>query len=206
MRADREGRVPKDVPDALLDRRSLLRRSGALLLTLSPLSGLISACGMGDRRDDMMRDGEAPAWMMSGGMDPQMMRDMPVIHDLLTAHNKIRREVEDVPGGIRAVTTSEDPNVAGLIRTHVFAMRERVADGRPIRQMDPLFREIFEHYRRIDMHVENVPDGVRVVETSRDPQVAMLIRQHARRAVSEFVRDGMDRAMEPTPLPRGYRG
>ena len=36
-----------------------------------------------------------------------------------------------------------------------------------------------------------------------DSQVAFLIRQHARRAVSEFVADGMDRAMRPTRLPPG---
>jgi quercetin dioxygenase-like cupin family protein len=40
-----------------------------------------------------------------------------------------------------------------------------------------------------------------VVETSDDPEVVALIRQHAHRAVSEFVERGMDRAHEPTPLP-----
>jgi hypothetical protein len=34
----------------------------------------------------------------------------------------------------------------------------------------------------------------------------LLIRQHAHRAVSEFVAEGMARAMEPTPLPPGYTG
>jgi hypothetical protein len=34
--------------------------------------------------------------------------------------------------------------------------------------------------------------------------VAPLIRQHARRAVSEFVARGMERMHEPTPLPDGY--
>jgi hypothetical protein len=36
-----------------------------------------------------------------------------------------------------------------------------------------------------------------------DSQVALLIRQRARRAVSEFVADSMDRAMRPTRLPPG---
>jgi len=34
--------------------------------------------------------------------------------------------------------------------------------------------------------------------------VTLLIRQHARAAVSQFVADGMARAMQPTPLPDGY--
>lgn len=85
-------------------------------------------------------------------------------------------------------------------------MRARLAQGDPIREMDPLFREIFKHHEAIEMQVENVQGGVRVTETSADPQVALLISQHARRAVSEFVASGMERAMRPTPLPPGYRG
>jgi hypothetical protein len=84
-------------------------------------------------------------------------------------------------------------------------MKERVEDGNPIRQMDPLFREIFEHNGQIELRVEELPGGVRVLETSNDPQVTLLIREHAHRAVSEFIRDGMARAMGPTPLPSGYQ-
>ena len=158
----------------------------------------------GMMRDGMM--GDMPDWMMSRGqmMDPQMMRDMPVIHGLLTAHEQIQREVEDVPGGIRSVTTSADPEIAQLIRTHVWQMKERMEDGRPIRRMDPVFRELFEHHDKIDIDIEEIPGGVRVLETSDDPQVTLLIRQHARHAVSEFVEGGMRRAMQPTPLPEGY--
>lgn len=87
-----------------------------------------------------------PDWMMSGGgkMDSEMMRDMGPIHDLLM-HQKIQRNVEEIPNGIRAVTTSADPEIAKLIRTHVSQMKSRIEDGRPIRVMDPLFREIFDH-------------------------------------------------------------
>lgn len=56
------------------------------------------------------------------------------------------------------------------------------------------------------MEVDSISGGVLVVETSPDPQVEPLIRQHARRAVSEFVAQGMERAMRPTPLPPGIEG
>jgi hypothetical protein len=190
---------------AALDRRSVLRRAAALLLGLPPVAGLLAACGGRGRGGMMMEDG-APEWMMSGAMGPQMMRDMPVIHDLLVNHEQIRRDVEDARGGVRAVTTSSNPGIAELIRNHVRAMSERIEEGNPIRQMDPLFREIFEHYEQIELRIEEVRGGVRVVETSDDPQVTLLIRQHARRAVSEFVRFGMARAMRATPLPPGYEG
>ena len=167
--------------------------------------GMMGDHGMMDRDGigEMMRD--MPDGMMSRGMmDRNMMRDMHVIHDLLMDHEKIRREVENIPGGVRTVTTSSDPSVTESIRTHVYQMKSRIEEGRLIRHMDPLFREIFEHHDKIDMRIEEVPGGVRVTETSADPQVALLIRQHARRAVSEFVERGMRRAMQPTPLPEGY--
>jgi hypothetical protein len=161
---------------------------------------------MGEGMDTGMMGDGMPGWMMSPGMDAHTMRDMRVIHDLLLHHEQIERRVDDMAGGIRAVTTSDDPRLVDRIRTHVLQMRARLEEGDPIRQMDPLFREIFEHDDAIEMQVENVPGGVRVTETSADPQVALLIRQHARRAVSEFVAEGMARAMRPTPLPPGYRG
>ena len=40
-------------------------------------------------------------------------------------------------------TTSVYPEVAGRIRAHIWQMKERIEQGRPIRMMDPLFREIF---------------------------------------------------------------
>lgn len=71
--------------------------------------------------------------------------------------------------------------------------------------MDPLFREIFRHHEKIELEIEEVPGGVRVAETSEDAEVVLLIRQHALRAVSEFVEGGMRRAMQPTPLPDEYQ-
>lgn len=154
--------------------------------------------------DMPMASGSMPEWMMSRGPMADMMQDMPVIHQLLVNHEKIERQVENIPHGIRSVTTSDDPKVAGLIRKHVYQMKERLEQGKPIRMMDPVFREIFEHREKINMEIEEIPGGVRVTETSQDPQVVSLIRQHAHEAVSEFVEAGMQRAMRPTPLPEGY--
>jgi hypothetical protein len=188
-------------------RRSLLRGALALIASVPPVASVLSACGgMQEAMETGMMGEEMPGWMMSRGMDAQLMRDMDVIHALLLGHERIARRVGDIPSGIRAVTTSDDSEVADLIRNHVLQMQARLEKGDPIRQMDPLFREIFEHHDAIEMQVENVSGGVSVTETSADPQVTLLIRQHAHRAVSEFVAEGMPRAMRPTPLPPRYRG
>lgn len=190
-----------------VSRRAFLGRAFALVAATPPVAALLSACGaMGEEVGTGMMEEGMPGWMMSRGMDAELMRDMRVIHELLVAHEQIDRQVDDIHGGIEALTRSDDDELAARIRTHVRQMQARLARGDPIREMDPLFREIFEHHDAIAMPIEKVPGGVRVTETSDDPQVALLIRQHARRAVSEFVADGMARAMRPTPLPPGYRG
>lgn len=161
--------------------------------------------GDGMMGPDMMTD--MPSWMMSRGMrmDGDMMAHMRIIHGLLVQHEAIEREVEDIPGGVRTVTTSDDPEVAALIKKHVWQMKQRLEQGQPIRRMDPLFREIFRHHDAIEMRIEEIPEGLIVTETSDDPEVVALIRQHAHEAVSEFVEEGMSRAMRPTPLPEEVR-
>lgn len=188
--------------DVQLDRRALLSRGLAFAVGAVPCVSFLAGCG----DDDAMMGRRMPEWMMSEGMmDPAMIEDMRVIRQLLAGHERISRSVDDVPGGIRSRTTSTDEQLADLIRTHVWQMKSRVEEGAPIRRMDPVFREIFIHHEAIEMEVERLPRGVRVMETSTDPEVELLIRQHARRAVSEFVAEGTARAMQPTPLPAGYR-
>jgi uncharacterized protein YdcH (DUF465 family) len=182
-----------------------------LLLLFFVSLGLLG-CGSDHKEmmgDGMMQDGmmseEMRKAMMSDEMGPQMMQDMRPIHTLLMQHEKIERTVENLENGVRTRTTSSDPQIAAAIQLHVRQMHERIKEKQPIRQMDPLFREIFKHADKIDMQIEDIQGGVEVVETSNDEQVVKLIQQHAHRAVSEFVERGMQRAMEPTPLPEGYQ-
>ena len=142
--------------------------------------------------------------MMGDGMMGGTMQEMSAIHRLLSDHEKIQRTVKDIPNGVETTTTSSDPKLAATIREHVGQMKERIERGEPIRQGDPLFREIFANHQHIHMAIEDVPGGVRVKESADEPRVVPLVRQHARRAVSEFVAEGMPRAMQPTPLPPGY--
>lgn len=192
-----------------------LRRAGscgilaAALLACSPAGERetdrgMARGGMADPAMPMM--GNMPEWMMSreGMMGPEMMQDMRTIRGLLTSHERIERSVEDIPNGVRTVTTSDDPEVAQLIRNHVRQMKARYERDQPIRMMDPVFRELFETRDKASLTYQDIPGGIRVVHTSDDPQVVLLIRQHARRFVSEAAAEGMRRAMRPTPLPEGY--
>lgn len=181
----------------------------ALVLTACSSGGAPNSNGAmaGMMQGDMPMMRDMPEGMMSGEgmMGAGMMRDMRPIHGLLTNHEKVERRVEDIPGGVRTITTSDDIATAELIRTHVRQMKARYAQGQPIRMMDPVFRELFRNRHKASLEYKDIPGGIRVTHTSNDPQVVLLIRQHARRFVSEAAEEGMSRAMRPTPLPQGYR-
>ena len=135
--------------------------------------------------------GRGPGQRGQGG---NMRSDMVLIHSLLDSHDRIRRTVKEIAGGIESVTESDDPNLVPLIQQHVAAMERRLKESRPIHQMDPLFRAIFENASRIEMKIENTAKGVRVTETSGDAKLVDLIRQHARK-VDGFVKEGRPAAM-----------
>jgi hypothetical protein len=178
----------------------------ALAVVVATLAAFasVSASSEGSRDQQGEMTGGMGGMMGGAGGMGGMMQDMPAIHGLLMHHDEIQRSVEDIPNGVRTVTTSKDPKVASLIREHVWQMKRRIEQGQPIRQMDPLFVELFKNHQHIHMKIEDVPGGVRVEETADEARVVPLVRQHAHKAVSEFVAQGMRRAMEPTPLPPGY--
>lgn len=75
--------------------------------------------------NDMMNSGMRDHWMMDSGMCSQEMKgggmmgkdrmgsgmmsdDMRFIHQLFANHDKIRRSIEEILGGVRTVTESDD--------------------------------------------------------------------------------------------------
>ncbi len=192
---------PKTSPTMLLALAAALSAcspSGDESSREMPMGGMMS--------DDMPMMERMPEWMMSNEdmSGAGMMQDMRSIQGLLTNHEKIERRVENIPNGVRTLTTSDDPEVVQLVRTHVRQMKARYERDQPIRMMDPVFRELFRNRDKASLTYEDIPGGIRATHTSDDPQVVLLIRQHARQFVSEAAEQGMRRAMRPTELPEGY--
>jgi hypothetical protein len=128
---------------------------------------------------------------------------MATYRELLENHESISRTFEKIPGGIRSITTSSDPEMVPVLRRHVGQMIDLLENGGWIRIWDPLFAEIFEHADKIETSVEEIEGGVAVTETSDNEQVASLIQAHAAK-VMEFAARGQEAYDEPTPLPEGY--
>lgn len=117
---------------------------------------------------------------------------------LLEHHTKIRRELRHLENGVEATTESDDPAIAALIRDHALAMQRRMNLKARVRVWDPVFLELFEHADKVRLEVTPTEKGVRIVETSDDPHVVMLLRSHAA-GLSDFVREGFEASAKATP-------
>lgn len=142
------------------------------------------------------------------GQDPERrarhQRDKAVFHALLDHHEAIRRHVEELPDGIRAVTESDDPQVAAMIRDHAHEMHRRMQEGFGLRFWDAAFAEIFAQKDKVVMSVRDTERGVVIEEISTDPNVALLIKAHGA-VVSGFVHEGRRAASQESPLPDAYQ-
>ena len=135
------------------------------------------------------------------GADARHAEDHDVFHFLLENHDKVRRTVKEVPGGVETLTESDDPKVAAKIQEHVKWMKHRVENAQPIHMRDPLFAEVFRNADKINMSYKKTEKGVVVTETSKDAYVAQLIREHAK-VVSAFVKRGHAEAMANHEAPK----
>jgi hypothetical protein len=137
---------------------------------------------------------------MGRGPGPVMRADQDVFHFLLDHHAQIRRSVKRLDNGVETLTESDNKDVAVKIQVHVASMHGRVKEGRGLRFWDELFVAIFKKTDQIRMTVEKTEKGVKVVETSDDKAVVMLIQAHAD-VVSQFVAHGFDEAHKNHPVP-----
>lgn len=129
-----------------------------------------------------------------GGMG-DMMGPMRLGMELFQRHTEIHRSVTVLPNGVRAVTESDDPEVAALIQAHVGDMYARIDQDRPFaypmsRTVPVLFQNIGRYHRQLEL----TPKGVAVTETASDADMIALIKAHAQE-ISGFVAEGMPAMM-----------
>ncbi len=148
--------------------------------------------------------------MMDGSATPTERNE---IHEMLINHDQIKRVVTNLPNGIRAVTESDDPEIAATIASHVAGMGERVKEGRdpdlPIQS--PTLKLIFRDKDKIKTTYEATQKGIVVVQTSDDAETVAALQKHAA-DVTDLVNRGMVAAHETMMkngrgmMGRGMRG
>jgi hypothetical protein len=132
---------------------------------------------------DMIAQGMMGRGMMGG--------DGRIIHQLFANHHLIDRKIEEIPGGISAVTTSKNPQIAALIKTHVQKMYQRIENHQviPMMMMSSTVPTMAENAENYDRKWEITAQGIVVTETSNDPNMVKIIRDHAQE-INEFIRQG----------------
>jgi len=140
--------------------------------------------------------------MMQQG-DASFAADMQLVHGMLQGHERIRRTVTNLPDGIRTVTESDDPQVAGLIKSHVASMQKRLGEGRIFNLFSPTLPVLFESKDAIRTEVEMTAKGAIVTQTARDPKVVAALQAHAVE-VSELAQDGMVAMMRAARARMGH--
>jgi hypothetical protein len=138
--------------------------------------------------DDMMNS------MTGGSMMNVSRADMQIYVEMFDHHREIRRTVEHLPNGIRAVTESDNQRIAALLKQHVPDMYGHLSGGQEVRCMSNSLPTMFRNASHYQRHVRLTARGVEVVETSGNPEVVAAIRRHAEE-VTGFVRDGMPAMM-----------
>jgi hypothetical protein len=130
--------------------------------------------------------------MMGMAHDEATMSQLQVIRTMLVNHDRITRTVTNLPNGIRTVTESDDPELAGLIKKHVTDMGKRVGagddPGLPI-ESDNL-HAIFRDKDKLHTTYETTTKGIVVVQTSDDPKTVAALQAHASE-VTDLVQGGM---------------
>ena len=128
------------------------------------------------------------------------LHDQTVFHALIEFHGEIRRHLEALPNGFEVTTTSNNPEVVGLLHDHTESMRERLEQGRVVRRWDPLYAELFRWWHRVRMDYELRDNGVRARLTSDDAHVIGVIHAHGE-AMGRFLMCGIEAFRAPSPLP-----
>jgi hypothetical protein len=118
----------------------------------------------------------------------------------------ITREVENLPNGIRTVTRSSDPDVMDALVSHVAGMIDRVGrkDDPMIIIQSPTLDIFFDHGDKITSDIEVTSEGIVVIQTSDDPEIAKAMHIHAAE-VSAMADRGMD-AVHEMMMTRGGNG
>lgn len=107
------------------------------------------------------------------------------------------RTVENLPNGIRTVTTSSDPDTMEALVSHVTGMIQRVEDGRDPKVFiqSPTLDIFFQKGDAIETEIDVTDAGIVVTQTAEDPEMIAALQTHAAE-VTDMANRGMQAVHE----------
>ena len=114
------------------------------------------------------------------------------LRNIFQNHGEIRRNVINIPNGIKTETYSEDENVRQSIVNHVSMMVTRIQEGKnpEVIIQSPTLDVLFRYHDKIETEIELTDKGINVLQTSEDPMVVGLLQKHAAE-INDMVERGM---------------
>ena len=124
-------------------------------------------------------------------------REVSDLKEIFRSHKGIERNVTNIPNGIITVTEAKDEVLREAIVSHVSMMVTRLQDGQnpEVIIQSPTLDALFEFHVAIDTEIELTDMGVKVIQTSANPQVVKLLQTHAVE-VSDMSERGMQAVHE----------
>ena len=124
-------------------------------------------------------------------------REVSDLKEIFQSHKGINRVVTNLTDGIVTTTEAEDETLREAIVSHVSMMITRIEEGKNPEVMiqSPTLDKLFGVYNEIDTEIELTNTGVKVTQTSANPEVVKLLQTHAAE-VSDMSKRGMQAVHE----------
>ncbi|NCN43474.1 MAG: hypothetical protein CO158_07200 [Piscirickettsiaceae bacterium CG_4_9_14_3_um_filter_43_564] len=144
---------------------------------------------------------EQPRFYRHGhGSDEEHKKDQALFSQLLAQHHEIVRETVFIKNGIKAKTTTQNPDLVSILQAHVQGMEKRFENGRAIRSWDPLFAALFEYRDEIHMKYYPIQNGIEAILTSDNPAIIEIIHCHDK-TLHSFIEEGSKAGKRQSPKP-----
>ena len=119
------------------------------------------------------------------------------LKEIFRSHKGISRDVTNISNGIITTTEAEDKTLREAIVSHVSMMVTRLQEGKnpEVIIQSPTLDALFEAYDEIETEIELTESGVKVIQTSANPDVVALLQTHAAE-VSDMSKRGMQAVHE----------
>ena len=119
------------------------------------------------------------------------------LREIFRSHKGITRDVTNIPNGIITTTEAKDETLREAIVSHVSMMVSRLQEGKnpEVIIQSPTLDALFEVYDEIETEIELTDMGVKIIQTSANPDVVKLLQGHAAE-VSDMSERGMQAVHE----------
>ena len=112
-----------------------------------------------------------------------------IIQYMAAHHDELSRVVAINKNGYSATTASKNEVLSTKLKKHFAYMQKRVGSGAMVRRWDPAYAELVEYYDQIEVNVEYLDNGIRVVFVGTTPEGVKVAQNHAQ-IVTGFTNEG----------------